>query len=743
MDCSIRVVQKYKFILILPFIIFLLCCSQKDEVKSLPVEEKSQAVTKDWYQNQASKELHEENRCIACHQDEYEDWKHSQHAHANRSVGTDLDKEAFAVEKTIEYGDRTVKFYNISGKPVIEEIWKGKESEKYFPVAVIGIEPLIQYLVDIGGGQLQAYDFAYDVDKKEWFNVFKDEQRLPNEWGYWKNRGMNWNSQCAFCHMTDFKKNFDSTTNTYNSTWKFSGVSCTQCHGEMADHPNTLNVKEDIKKPGMDTCAACHSVREELDSEYNPHNSFHDEYGLTLVDIGDRYYSDGQILEEDFEYASFIMSRMHHKGVNCLDCHNPHSGKLRLPVENNALCMSCHTSPGVNGAIPIDPLAHSHHGVGSSGNSCVECHMAETTYMARDDRRDHGFIKPDPFLTKEIGIPNSCNRCHEDKTVDWAIEWTDKWYPNLANSINRSRAILVQKARTASEDVSSELIERYEQEEIIAWKANMVGLLRPWANMPKVIEFCQSLKNHPEALVRHRAAQVLVLSSMGQEYLKDWKDDAAKVVRISAIQGWMRAPGGSAFQSEEFLKYIKNQQDQPSGLMKSAEYFHIKGQNQEAINQVKRASDLDKTSAHPVLVMAEMLSIEGKTREALKELKLGAERFPENAQIFYSIGLIESELKNFDAAIVAFKKCLKLDENMGVGWKNLALVYGNINNFPECLYAIRKAVTLDPNNLDYIYILAWTHYSLKNFKEAQEVLMYILSIDPQNQSAIQLLQSMR
>ena len=39
--------------------------------------------------------------------------------------------------------------------------------------------------------------------------------------------------------------------------------------------------------------------------------------------------------------------------------------------------------------------------------------------MARDPRHDHGFTIPDPLLTKELGIPNACNRCHADKTVDW------------------------------------------------------------------------------------------------------------------------------------------------------------------------------------------------------------------------------------------------------------------------------------------------------------------------------------
>ena len=54
--------------------------------------------------------------------------------------------------------------------------------------------------------------------------------------------------------------------------------------------------------------------------------------------------------------------------------------------------------------------------------------MPQTTYMQRHPRRDHGFTIPDPLLTQELGVPNACNRCHEDQTTDWAIEATERWY---------------------------------------------------------------------------------------------------------------------------------------------------------------------------------------------------------------------------------------------------------------------------------------------------------------------------
>lgn len=52
------------------------------------------------------------------------------------------------------------------------------------------------------------------------------------------------------------------------------------------------------------------------------------------------------------------------------------------------------------------------------GARCVECHMPESLYMARDPRRDHSFNSPDPLLSVELGIPNACTMCHEEKAMN-------------------------------------------------------------------------------------------------------------------------------------------------------------------------------------------------------------------------------------------------------------------------------------------------------------------------------------
>jgi hypothetical protein len=53
--------------------------------------------------------------------------------------------------------------------------------------------------------------------------------------------------------------------------------------------------------------------------------------------------------------------------------------------------------------------------------------MAVTTYMIIDDRHDHSIRIPRPDLTVKTGAPNACNKCHADRTPEWAASEIQSW----------------------------------------------------------------------------------------------------------------------------------------------------------------------------------------------------------------------------------------------------------------------------------------------------------------------------
>lgn len=701
----------------------------------------------------------ESQACAQCHQAIVDEWMGSQHANANRLVSDARDRSAFEPSSTIAQGS-FVSTMKRKGKDSFYfiESFSNRPPETFRAEAVIGITPLRQYLVSYPGGRLQVMDISYDPRSNEWFNAFGDENRQPHEWGHWRGRSMTWNVQCAFCHMTGFEKKYDIKEDRYNSTWRAMGISCSQCHSLRSEssvisehrsaktnecpmvessHPETRTLKTE-QFPSMDNCASCHARREELFGTFTPGDSFHDHYRLVLPDQPGIFHADGQVLDEDFEYASFMMSRMGHKGVTCMDCHNPHSSKLVAPVENNALCMRCHTPPGINGAIAIDPVGHSFHKPGVAGSLCVDCHMPVNVYMQRDGRRDHGFTSPDPRLTIEHGIPNACNRCHADKTPEWAEEWTTQWYGGKMNRRARDRARVVARYHEGDESVRTQLLAMAASEEIAAWRASLVSMLQPWSADVEVIAFLRMEQSHPHPLVR--AAAIRSLRDAPVEALTD----SSALVRVdAAIIRYERNPLDPPPSLTELRSYIDHISDQPAGAMRQAHLAAIENRMQDAESWTRKAMNWDPTSAQPIYQLGRLLFSRGQFTEAMSNMYAAAAMDTGNAGYSYSLALALAETGNRDLALRWLEETVQRDRAFGRAWYNLGLAYASDQRAAEAIQALQMAEQLLVDSADPAYARATIHLKEKQFDQAAAALESALKKDPSHEPSKALRQQMR
>ncbi len=425
--------------------------------------------------------------CRECHEKAWSLWTNSHHALAERPIDPAIDRSAFVPTRVFKHGTQTSEARERNGR--FEVVTMGLGGKQSYPVTrTIGVAPLRQFLVPQARGHLQVTEIATDTAKGDWFDVYNDEDRLPGEWGHWTGRGMTWNNMCAFCHNTRVRKNYDGATDTYSTAMREPGVGCEACHGPMADHVAWARAHPKQKKgdPTLrphtwtqvrDYCGACHARRNDLTGDFHPGEEFFDHYLLSIPDDTDTYYPDGQVRDENFEFTAFLASRMHFKGVKCMDCHDVHSGKVK--ATDNSLCLRCHLAPlqEFPTAPKIDPAKHSFHKPATAGDFCVDCHMPQTVYMARHWRRDHGYTIPDLLLTKQHQIPNACNRCHTTNTVDWALEACDKWYGPRMNRPTRTRAQWVAEARAGATNAHVNMLRMLNEEEIPLWRAVAAGFL--------------------------------------------------------------------------------------------------------------------------------------------------------------------------------------------------------------------------------------------------------------------------
>jgi len=94
-----------------------------------------------------------------------------------------------------------------------------------------------------------------------------------------------------------------------------------------------------------DTCGTCHARRSELTGTFRVGDSFFDHYALVIPDETDLYYPDGQVRDEDYEFAAFLGSRMHFSKLRCMDCHQPHTAKNPVAQGRSVHELPCHTHP--------------------------------------------------------------------------------------------------------------------------------------------------------------------------------------------------------------------------------------------------------------------------------------------------------------------------------------------------------------------------------------------------------------
>ncbi len=739
--------------------------------------------------------------CQSCHEEEFKNWRASHHALAERAVDLTLDRTAFDPARSIPHGSQQSAARVADGQLQLVTRGLSGTNQPFAIARVIGVDPLRQYLLPASGGRLQASELCFDPKRLEWFNVYGEEDRQPGEWGHWTGRGMNWNFMCATCHNTRLRKNYDSRTDTYATTMAEMAVGCEACHGPMADH-NAWQAKHPnksgdptirkISRPGMfATCGQCHARRAELTGDFQPGENFFDHHHLTIPDETDTFYPDGQVRDEDYEFTAFLGSKMHTAGVRCVDCHEPHTSKLRVP--GNLMCLACHggvaagvppaVEPGVPpggksvdksrrlenssertgskmppstaggtpaatlGAPRIDLATHSHHKPDTAGDLCTDCHMPTTVYMQRHPRHDHGFTVPDPRLTQELGIPNACNRCHTNQTPEWSLEAMNKWYGPRTNELMRTRATAIAKARAGDAAAVPALVKMTAGETNFFWRAVAANLLQRWAaetNVTAALLRCAGDTNELVRTAAVRGLEPLAQSGVDRvvKTLNARLADPVRSVRVAAAWALHHTLDTNSPAGADLLAYLRHNADQPSSVMQAGVFLLDRGDAVGALELLRRAVSWDPNSAPLYHALAVAASVQGQSAEAVTALQSACRLAPRDAEYRYKLGLALNEVGRLDEAQAALAEAVKLDPQFARAWYNLGLAYSAQEKIEPALAALLRAESLDARSPQIPYARATILARLGRTDEARRAAQRALELQPGFPGAAELLRAL-
>lgn len=568
--------------------------------------------------------------CLECHAEQHNAWSQSHHALA---------------EQVLEPGSVSVKATGPDG-----------QLHDYPAIRSIGVDPLIQYVVDLDG-RLQVPQQAQDIHDNSWFDVFADG-RQPGEWGHWTGRGMNWDTMCAVCHNTDLNHKWVEATDNFETTWSEHGVACNACHDQMDQH--VKDPEAPVQAVSSEQCWACHARRSELGPEQGG-ETFLDNYFPGLPDYTDTWHVDGQIRDEDFEYTSFALSKMHGAGVTCLDCHDPHTAKLR--IEGDGMCMTCHSGGGRLPGPVIDTTTHSAHTAGTSGSACVDCHMSTTVYMQRHPRHDHGFLIPDPQLSIETGVPNACNKCHSDQSAEWAAEIVETRPTWTGNQAARRRARAMYAARENHDSALPLLLAATKAETQSTWRASLLGMLQSWPDHPQAQQLLTEAAISTDPLQR---AMAWPLPELLEDPVRAVRLHAARLLPVEMVE--------QSSAAIDLRRNMEHNRGQPTGAMQEAQYLLSRGQGQQALKFAKQAEKWEHHSPAPLHLQATILDSLGQTAEARTVMKRCCASFPEDATSWYLLGLAAAAEQDYEATKIALKQALQLQPDFADAARNLQAI---------------------------------------------------------------------
>lgn len=634
--------------------------------------------------------------CAACHPKPFADWSASHHAAAmqiasEKTVRGDFDNAVF------RQGDVETRFFRRNGGFFVHTPGPDGKPGDFEIKYTFGVAPLQQYLIEQPGGRLQAFGVAWDTRPKaeggqKWFALAPDAPP-PGDPLHWTGLDQTANFQCIFCHVTDFRKNYDPATKSYASAWVELGVGCEACHGPAARHLAWAQAKtpgDDQKGFGWRLaphdasvwtanpqatasrteplasrqeflmCAGCHARRAQFSDDPEKIARFHDAFHPSTLAPG-VYHPDGQQRAEDYAFGSFAQSKMFSAGVTCSDCHEPHSGTLRLP--GDAVCGQCHAPK-----IFASPT-HSHHQPDSPGARCAACHMPTTDYMVVHARPDHSIRIPRPDRSVTLGVPNACDSCHADKGAVWAAAALKNWGMDKNPGAQNFAEAFAAADKGAGRSADLIAIARDDGQSAIA-RASALGRLAEEPS-PESIVAAIELTGAEDPLIRLEAVDLLsgVAPASRVAPLAPLLSDPSAVVRRAAARAlagpsepYVPAERRAAFDAA-LAEYVAGENfnaDRPESRANLGALALSRGDVAGAENFYRAALELDPSFSPAALALADILRGRGDEAGAEAQLRQALAASPRAAPLYFALGLSQVRQGHKAEALESLRRAAEL-----------------------------------------------------------------------------------
>ena len=663
--------------------------------------------------------------CRDCHERFYQLWAPSRHGTAMQPytevfAETNLTKHSTPL---IVEGTAYQAFVGTGQGYVMEKTDQGQK--KLAIEHVLGGKYVYYFLTPMDKGRLQTLPLAYDVIKKEWFDMAGSGIRHSGgESVSWTDAAYTFNTSCHGCHVSQMRNNYDPKTGIYKTTWEEPGINCETCHGPSSEHNRVCreagkgNVPKDLKILGgkgkftvqqnTDACAPCHAQMIPLTGAFMPGDNFYDHFDLVTLEDPD-WYPDGRDLGENYTHTTWSLSPCVQSGeLGCIHCHTS-SGRFRQKNDPNSACSPCHDSK------VTAPEKHTMHGTGPDTPTCISCHMHKT-HFARMDRSDHSMLPPTPATTTAFDSPNACNGCHTDTDAKWADKIVRTWRKRDYQAPVLHRAGLVDAARKEDWSRLSEMTTYLaDTKSSQIFVTSLIRLLRTCPDAKKWPALISALEN-PSPLVRSAAADALgpPPSPKAAQALVVAAGDPIRLVRIRAAAALNGVPMQMTKgehktnldkAQKEYMASLTARPDLWTSHYNLGNYYMLGRDLEQASMAFEKAHELAPLAVPPLvnnaMAHARMGDLESAEQLLMKALPLA----PEDPAILYNLGLLKNEMGDSAEAEKYLRASLKANPRLARAAYNLSVILGE--TAPEESVSFAQTASDLTSNPRYTFNLAF------------------------------------
>lgn len=407
--------------------------------------------------------------CRSCHADHFASWTRTFHSRMTQEAGPASVQGDFEHNNTYEYLGVKARMEKRDDRFFMTFSFPDGRTQTVSVDRTVGSRRIEQYLTK-QEKQYTRLPLAYDLVDRRWMSL-NGSFFYPDGDNYFQQLAQ-WDGNCAFCHNVKAQPHIDFNTKQFKTEVAELGIACGACHGPSAAHAQAalspltrsswrlqqdsdkgiVNPRKLAAERSMMICGHCHGQRipepmdriQDILTRGDPYNAGDDlaqfyrpidrDAHVGNVAFANRFWANGSPRLTAYEYQGILRSKCFIKGepgkqINCLTCHTMHGGdpegQITAESRTDKPCLSCHQKFTKTPVL----IAHTGHAADSAGSRCYNCHMPRAVYGIMTFHPTHDITVPDPQLTASAGVPNACNQCHLERSVNWSIAQSKRLWP--------------------------------------------------------------------------------------------------------------------------------------------------------------------------------------------------------------------------------------------------------------------------------------------------------------------------